>query len=122
MSNYQSDNDTDTNYDTDTYNNDLLYNSEEKINPLWIELNDMRDKLRCYDIEIVKSYIKNVLSNDVIVIKKEFHKQFDDIVDNNDLKIEVMILLGELGIQINKKTKVLDETINKEYQALDLLE
>ena len=122
MSNYQSDNDTDTNYDTDTYNNDLLYNSEEKINPLWIELNDMRDKLRCYDIEIVKSYIKNVLSNDVIVIKKEFHKQFDDIVDNNDLKIEVMILLGELGIQINKNTKVLDETINKEYQALDLLE
>jgi hypothetical protein len=76
--------------------------SDDSIPEIWRELNDMRDQLRGFDIEIVKNYIDTELADDVEKIREEFHKQFDDVDNNDDLKLEVMILLGELGIQINK--------------------
>jgi hypothetical protein len=77
-----------------------------EIPKIWAELNDMRDKLRGFDIEIVRKYINAELKDDVEKIRNEFHKQFDNIDNGDDLKLEVMILLGELGIQINKHKKI----------------
>ena len=96
--NYLSDNSPDIEDNTVSEDND------EKHEPtIWDELNDMRDKLRGFDIRTVKSYINSYLKDDVAEIKKQFHTQFDNIENDDDLKIEVLILLGELGIQINKK-------------------
>ena len=94
--NYLSDNSPD--------DDDVSEDTDEKHEPtIWDELNDMRDKLRGFDIRTVKSYINSYLKDDVAEIKKQFHTQFDNIENDDDLKIEVLILLGELGIQINKK-------------------
>ena len=96
--NYLSDNSPDIEDNTVSEDND------EKHEPtIWSELNEMRDKLRGFDIQTVKSYINTYLKDDVAQIKEQFHTQFDDIENDDDLKIEVLILLGELGIQINKK-------------------
>jgi len=73
-----------------------------EIPEIWRELNEMRDQLRGFDIEIVRNYIDTELKDDVEKIREEFHKQFDDVDNDDDLKTEVMILLGEIGIQINK--------------------
>jgi len=73
-----------------------------EIPEIWRELNEMRDQLRGFDIEIVRNYIDVELKDDVEKIREEFHKQFDDVDNDDDLKTEVMILLGEIGIQINK--------------------
>ena len=84
--------DDSTSYDSDDY----------EIPEIWRELNEMRDELRGFDIEIVRNYIDTELKDDVEKIRGEFHKQFDDVDNDDDLKTEVMILLGELGIQIYK--------------------
>ena len=95
--------DDSTNCDSDDY----------EIPEIWRELNDMRDQLRGFDIEIVKKYIDTEMKDDVEKIKEEFHKQFDDVDNDDDLKTEVMILLGELRIQINKpKEKLILEFPN----------
>ena len=91
---FKSDNSTDCSSD------------DYEIPKIWAELNDMRDKLRGFDIEIVRKYINAELKDDVEKIRNEFHKQFDDIDNGDDLKTEVLILLGELGIQINKPKKI----------------
>ena len=85
-------NDDSTSCDSDDY----------EIPEIWRELNEMRDQLRGFDIEIVRNYIDAELKDDVEKIRGEFHKQFDDVDNDDDLKTEVMILLGEIGIQINK--------------------
>lgn len=73
-----------------------------EIPEIWKELNEMRDKLRGFDVQIIRRYINSELKDDVEKIIDEFHKQFDDVDNEDDLKTEVMILLGEIGIQINK--------------------
>jgi len=85
---------------------------DEKISPddpkyrLWEELNDMRDTLRnCGDINKIKKFIKEEMHGEVKHITNEFHRQFDDVAENDDLKIEVLILLAELGITIYKQQK-----------------
>lgn len=85
--------------DKNNLNNDL----EDDYNKLWKELLEIRNDLRCFDIQTVRDYVKIHLSDDIKNIRDEFHKQFDKIDNNNKLKIEVMILLGELGITIYKK-------------------
>jgi len=73
---------------------------------LWEELNEMRDTLRkCGDINKVKKFIKEEMGGEVKHITNEFHRQFDDVEDDDDLKIEVLILLAELGITIYKPPK-----------------
>ena len=130
--NYLSDNKSDStdypNYSPDNtpYNSDDDTDDEKQEPTIWSELNEMRNKLRGFDIRTVKSYINTYLKDDVSEIKKQFHTQFDDVEDGDDLKIEVLILLGELGIQIFKKKDLLiDDTEDRNtyiiegYEALD---
>jgi len=77
--------------------------SNDSYNKIWRELKEMRNDLKCFDIQTVKDYVKIHLSDDIKNIRDEFHKQFDEISNDDELKIEVMILLGELGIKIYKK-------------------
>lgn len=73
---------------------------------LWEELNEMRDTLRkCGDINKVKKFIKEEMGGEVKQIVREFHRLFDNIKEDDDLKIEVLILLAELGITIYKPPK-----------------
>lgn len=109
---YHNSDDSHHNSDDDTY-------SDEEIPEIWKELNDLRNKLRGYNIQLVKNYIKKELANDVVEIKKKFHQDFDNVDDNDCLKIEVLVLLGELGIQINKK--VIHRDIDKITDKLKLI-
>ena len=66
----------------------------------------MRDTLRnCGDIYKIKKFIKEEMGDEIKHITNEFHKQFDDVAEKDDLKIEVLILLAELGITIYKQKK-----------------
>ena len=83
-------------------NDDDEKDKKEEIlkNTVWEELAELKKTLSTYDPSVIKSYIKKNLSNDVIEIKKNFYKEFGNLPNDNILKREVMILLGELGIVI----------------------
>ena len=76
---------------------------EDKTPDIWKELNNLRNILREYDISIVKKYIHDELKEEVEIIKKSFHLEFDNVKNDDPFKIESLILLGELGITIYKK-------------------
>jgi hypothetical protein len=72
-------------------------------NTVWEDLSDYRKRLSIYDPQVIKAFIKKNLSDDVINIKKQFDEEFKETPNDDILKREVMILLGELGITIYKK-------------------
>lgn len=76
-------------------------------NTVWEDLSDYRKRLSIYDPQVIKAFIKKNLSDDVINIKKQFDEEFKETPNDDILKREVMILLGELGITIYKKPKEL---------------
>lgn len=80
----------------------LCIERKQNINNIFSELNELRDRLRDYDMKTVKNYIKTNMTDDVENIIKAFHTDFDNVPDNDKLKIETLILLGELGIIIYK--------------------
>lgn len=81
----------------------------EQSNPKYTmldELIEMKKTLqKCGDINKIKQFIKNEMAPEVNQIINDFHKQFDDVEEDNDLKIEILILLAELGITIYKPQK-----------------
>ena len=107
-SNLLIDNETDDeteSSDNKTTDSDNLSISSVKYT-LWDELMEMKDILRDLgDIKIIRNYIKENMGEEVDNIVNEFHKQFDDVEEDDDLKIEVLILLAELGITIYKPPK-----------------
>lgn len=91
--------------DNKTTDSDDLSKSNVKYT-LWDDLMEMKDTLRDLgDIKKVRKYIKENMVSEVDEIVNEFHKQFDDVEEDDDLKIEVLILLAELGITIYKPPK-----------------
>ena len=72
-------------------------------NTVWEDLSEYRKRLSIYDPQVIKSFIKKNLSEDVIKITKQFDEEFGELPNDDILKREVMILLGELGITIYKK-------------------
>jgi hypothetical protein len=81
----------------------------EQSNPKYTmleELIEMKNTLqKCGDINKIKQFIKNEMASEVNQIINDFHKQFDDVEEEDDLKIEILILLAELGITIYKPQK-----------------
>jgi hypothetical protein len=88
---------------------DLNINDDDKDttdvlkNTVWEDLADYRKRLSIYDPDVIKLFIKHNLRDDVIKITDMFDEEFKDIPNDDILKREVMILLGELGITIYKK-------------------
>ena len=100
----ETDDETESSDNKTTDSDDLSISSVKYT--LWDELMEMRDTLRgVCDIKIIRKYIKENMGSEIDNIVNEFHKQFDDIEEDNDLKIEVLILLAELGITIYKPPK-----------------
>lgn len=69
-------------------------------NTVWQDLAEFRKKLSIYDPHIIKSYIRKNLNDDVAEIREQFNNEFKNIPNDDILKREVMVLLGELGITI----------------------
>jgi hypothetical protein len=120
-----SENSTSDNKKSDSSNEDLVKSTNikrlcisesdseselsEQSNPKYTmleELIEMKNTLqKCGDINKIKQFIKNEMASEVNQIINDFHKQFDDVEEEDDLKIEILILLAELGITIYKPQK-----------------
>lgn len=80
--------------------NDTKDSYEILKNTIWEDLSDYRKRLSIYDPEIIKTFIERHLKADVIEIRKNFNIEFRNVPNDDELKREVMILLGQLGITI----------------------
>lgn len=69
-------------------------------NTIWEDLSDYIKRLSIYDPVIIKTFIEKHLKADVIEIRKNFNIEFRNVPNDDELKREVMILLGQLGITI----------------------
>jgi len=91
--------------DNDEKNDSKTYEDEkdETKKSIWEDLLDMRNQLKNYNVDDIKKYIKDNMQDEVRQINEEFHKQFDDAEDCDELRLEVLLLLDSLGITIYKK-------------------
>jgi len=97
------------NYHLEDLNETKSIESEVKddifVDTIWEELSGFRKTLSIYDPEIIKSYVKKNLGDEVIDIRKKFNEEFKNYPKGSVFKREVMILLGELGITIYHQPK-----------------
>jgi hypothetical protein len=75
----------------------------EQKGTLWEDLNEMRNQLRAYDIQVVKKYISEEMPHEVEAIRDQYYKEFADVPEDDELKFEVLVLLAELGIEIYRE-------------------
>ena len=75
----------------------------EQKGTLWEDLNEMRNQLRAYDIQVVKKYISEEMPNEVDAIREQYYKEFANVPEDDELKFEVLVLLAELGIEIYRE-------------------
>ena len=76
---------------------------------LWEDLNEMRNQLRAYDIQVVKKYISEEMPDEVEAIRDQYYKEFEDVPEDDELRFEVLVLLAELGIEIYREPAVVEE-------------
>ena len=81
----------------------------EQKGTLWEDLNEMRNQLRSYDIQVVKKYISEEMPHEVEAIRDQYYKEFEDVPEDDELRFEVLVLLAELGIEIYREPAVVDE-------------
>jgi len=81
----------------------------EQKGTLWEDLNEMRNQLRAYDIQVVKKYISEEMPHEVEAIRDQYYKEFEDVPEDDELRFEVLVLLAELGIEIYREPAVVDE-------------
>ena len=75
----------------------------EQKGTLWEDLNEMRNQLREYDIQVVKKYIAEEMPHEVDAIREQYYKEFADVPEDDELRFEVLVLLAELGIEIYRE-------------------
>lgn len=71
---------------------------EEKT--IWDDLVELVKKLETLDADNVKKYIDNEMLDEKADLIEAFEKDFSDIDNTDKLKLEVLALLGKLGITI----------------------
>ena len=76
---------------------------------LWEDLNEMRNQLRAYDIQVVKKYISEEMPDEVEAIRDQYYKEFEGMPEDDELRFEVLVLLAELGIEIYREPSVVEE-------------
>jgi hypothetical protein len=81
----------------------------EQKGTLWEDLNEMRNQLRAYDIQVVKKYISEEMPHEVEAIREQYYKEFEDVPEDDELRFEVLVLLAELGIEIYREPEEGDE-------------
>ena len=81
----------------------------EQKGTLWEDLNEMRNQLRTYDIQVVKKYISEEMPHEVEAIRDQYYKEFEDVPEDDKLRFEVLVLLAELGIDIYREPTVVEE-------------
>lgn len=81
----------------------------EQKGTLWEDLNEMRNQLREYDIQVVKKYISEEMPHEVEAIREQYYKEFADVPEDDKLRFEVLVLLAELGIEIYREPAVVEE-------------
>ena len=75
-----------------------LENFNKKI---WSELNEIRGALNKLTMEQIKHYVENN-KEDVENLKKNFLETFEDVPNDDELRLEYLITLGHMGIIIYK--------------------
>jgi phage host-nuclease inhibitor protein Gam len=69
--------------------------------PMWKELEELRDDLhQLGDINVVKAYIKEHMTDDVAQLQKKYKADFGSVKPTDPLRLEILQTLGELGIMI----------------------
>lgn len=81
---------------------EIINESEEEIQKsMWLELRELRDALnKLGDINVIKGYIKEHMTDDVADLQKKFNKDFGDIKPTDPIRLEILQTLGEMGIMI----------------------
>jgi len=68
---------------------------------IWAELNEIRGALNKLTMEQIKHYVDNN-KEDVENLKKNFLETFEDVPNDDELRLEYLITLGQMGIIIYK--------------------
>lgn len=68
---------------------------------VWAELNEIRGALNKLTMEQIKHYVDNN-KEDVENLKKNFLETFEDVPNDDELRLEYLITLGHMGIIIYK--------------------
>ena len=68
---------------------------------VWDDLNEIRMSLTNLTIKQINDYVSNN-PDDVETLKKNFIEKFKDIPDDDPLRIEYLITLGQMGVIIYK--------------------
>jgi hypothetical protein len=69
--------------------------------PMWEELRELRDALnKLGNIDVIKAYISEYMSDDVADLQKKYKEDFKDIDVSDPIRLEILQTLGEMGIMI----------------------
>jgi hypothetical protein len=68
--------------------------------PIFGELKELRNSLSKCDLDKAKIFIRDCLSDDVLILQEGFTECFKDIPQTDPLRLEVLQTLAELGIRI----------------------
>lgn len=98
-----------TNYMSSLNEDDTKLNSdfEEKVSlnnddthPLIKELNSIKVMCQNLNKQQVRDYVEKNMSDDIEELKKIFYDEFDNINDNNPIKMSIMDTLQDFGIVV----------------------
>ena len=80
----------------------IMDNYTEKKRDLWDDLKDCVDTLKTVDYKTAREYVKMFCQEEKDEIIGHFQAEFGELPDSNRLKIEILTLLGKLGIVVPK--------------------
>ena len=66
------------------------------------EIEKIKEPIKSLDINDVRKYVSEYMEFDVKELIDNFNKEFKNIPDNDIIKKQVLLTLGELGIYIEK--------------------
>ena len=99
----------DDHFDSDSSDPTRYITRVEQKGTLWEDLNEMRNQLREYDIQVVKKYIAEEMPHEVDAIRDQYYKEFEGVPEDDELRFEVLVLLAELGIEIYREPTLIEE-------------
>ena len=73
---------------------------EVKLPYEFLQLIKLRESLNGETLEQARLYIRDYMADDVIKLQKSFNDTFKDIPTNDKMRIEILMILAELGISI----------------------
>lgn len=66
-------------------------------------LQDLRQVMARFDRRAVKKMINTELADDRDSLIEQFHLEFDHMQTNDEVRLEALILLAELGIEVPRE-------------------